>query len=87
MRRIGTFKDRGTTFRLTGGAQELGKAVVEELLLDWLEPVFDGGRAGHAAGLTPSYEPLTRLEELIPSWKGDGVFTGESLAIRNTKSP
>ena len=57
--------------------QDLGESVVEALMLDLAELVFDRGGAGQAAGLAPGGGPLALLwdtaqQNLIkysPNWR------------------
>ena len=72
---------------LLGGVQDLGEPAVSELLLDWLDPFLtveeqDRLLGWHLGVSLWSFwgrqllSNINRMGELIPSWNGDGVFTG-----------
>ena len=73
--------------QLSGSVQDLREPVVEELLLEWLDPFLtveeqDRLLGWHLGMSLWSFRGrqlgsnINRLGEWIPSWNRDGVFTG-----------
>jgi hypothetical protein len=62
---------------LSGGVQDLGESVVEELLLDWLDPLLTVEEQGRLLGWHLGGEPLTRWGMPSPEIRQkDGPFWG-----------
>ena len=73
--------------QLSGSVQDLREPVVEELLLEWLDPFLtveeqDRLLGWHLGMSLWSFRGrqlvsnINRLGEWIPSWNRDGVYTG-----------